>query len=295
MTTAHRPTYNPTRGSNTQGGNKLYVTSQQISSKDLPGNLMLKKRQPGQGTRRDARQIDFKRDLLERENKHNNRGALVSSLYGDSEDFSYSYIEGFNNTDSKLLDITSDLLELEEPKKKQRLESEIGDISEIKSQVTSNNNIADKNENDYVFMQDKDVEFSDDEESIGNKNKNKHKNENKDKDIQSEEEEVVDDEVSEEENSEDELYKEYDKIKRMRDEERRQKEREEADKLKQLTEEQILLGNPLMNNTYSLKKKWFEDTVFKNQSKTEVKVKKRFVNDTVRSDFHRKFIAKTIQ
>jgi hypothetical protein len=86
MTTAHRPTFVPTKGSATQGGNKMYVLSQQHSSKDLPGNLTLKTRKEGQGNRRDVKRIDFKKDLLERENraKQTNIG-LVSSIYGDDD------------------------------------------------------------------------------------------------------------------------------------------------------------------------------------------------------------------
>ena len=34
---------------------------------------------------------------------------------------------------------------------------------------------------------------------------------------------------------------------------------------------------------YSLKRKWYDETVFKNQSKVQKNVKKRFINDTVRS------------
>jgi len=45
---------------------------------------------------------------------------------------------------------------------------------------------------------------------------------------------------------------------------------------------------------YSLTKRWYEETVFKNQTKMEPKAKKRFINDTVRSDFHRKFLTKYI-
>ena len=45
-----------------------------------------------------------------------------------------------------------------------------------------------------------------------------------------------------------------------------------------------------LGGSYSLKKRWYEETVFKNQSRTAPKEKKRFINDTVRSDFHRKFL-----
>ena len=61
----------------------------------------------------------------------------------------------------------------------------------------------------------------------------------------------------------------------------------------------MLTANPLLNQDlaeatasglYSLRKRWYEETVFKNQARTQPKEKKRFINDTVRSDFHRKFL-----
>lgn len=41
-----------------------------------------------------------------------------------------------------------------------------------------------------------------------------------------------------------------------------------------------------------MKRSWHEDTVFKHQSRSEPPLKKRFINDTVRSDFHRRFLAR---
>lgn len=270
MTTAHRPTYNPARGSNYQGGNKLYMPSLQYSSKDLPGNLKLKQRRPGQGTRRDVHGIDFKQELLAREQKSKIKNSssfgLVSSIYGDGDDF----LEANSSFLGQNQDITSDLLGLEEPQKKQKLDEEHSQISVIKKQDTSSGN---------VFVQDIDDEF--DEQS----------DENPDKD----DDDDINDDDEDDEDDEAELMKEYEKIKKMREEEKRQKEREQAEKIKQQSQEEILTGNPLLNANYSLKKKWFEDTVFKNQAKNEPKVKKRFVNDTVRSDFHRKFIARSVQ
>ena len=45
----------------------------------------------------------------------------------------------------------------------------------------------------------------------------------------------------------------------------------------------------------TLKRRWDDDVVFRNQTRTEPKKPRRFVNDTVRSDFHRRFLAKYIQ
>ena len=45
-----------------------------------------------------------------------------------------------------------------------------------------------------------------------------------------------------------------------------------------------------------MKRRWTEDTVFKNQARVLPKDKStKFINDTIRSDFHRKFLAKYIQ
>ncbi|GAU24495.1 hypothetical protein TSUD_156070 [Trifolium subterraneum] len=38
--------------------------------------------------------------------------------------------------------------------------------------------------------------------------------------------------------------------------------------------------------------KWDDDVVFKNQARGETKLAKRFINDTIRNDFHRKFLHK---
>ena len=113
------------------------------------------------------------------------------------------------------------------------------------------------------------------------------------------------DEESDEEDDEDqlELMREYEKIKRERAEEQRKRELEKVEELKKKQLEEVLRGNPLLNQdeaqeiseAYSLKRKWYEETIFKNQAKTEPKEKKRFVNDTVRSDFHRKFLTRFIQ
>jgi hypothetical protein len=36
--------------------------------------------------------------------------------------------------------------------------------------------------------------------------------------------------------------------------------------------------------------RWDDDVVFKNQASGETKTPKQFINDTIRSDFHRKFL-----
>jgi protein CWC15 len=48
-------------------------------------------------------------------------------------------------------------------------------------------------------------------------------------------------------------------------------------------------------NPYFVFCRWDEDVVFKNQTRGEVKAARRFINDTVRSDFHKKFLERYIR
>ncbi|KAJ2332518.1 complexed with cef1p, partial [Coemansia sp. RSA 2681] len=114
-----------------------------------------------------------------------------------------------------------------------------------------------------------------------------------------------DDEEGEDEDSDDSedetamLMRELEKIKRERAEE---KAREEQDALERRlvdgdSKSSFLGENPLLaNRDFSVKRRWDDDVVFKNQAQgDDGKPKKRFVNDMLRSDFHRKFMKKYIQ
>lgn len=236
MTTAHRPTYNPSRGKDTI----LPNPSLQYSARDLPANTVIKYRRAellGNASKEEMIMLLRKREresMLNREDKDKE----LEVEYNDDD---------------------NDDVHIKQP-----------------LQISSNVNNDDDEYPDVVnvFEQDKDYEYSDNSDNDSNVNS-------------------ID--------SEQELLIELEKIKQAQKEE---KEREELEQQQQ-SELNILKSNPLLNQSidnvssvsegYSLKKKWYEDTVFKNQSKLEQKVKKRFINDTVRSDFHRKFLNKTVQ
>ena len=95
-----------------------------------------------------------------------------------------------------------------------------------------------------------------------------------------------------------ELMRELEKIKKERAIEEERKEREQMLKDEKEKSEAILKGNPLLQGDEpamgGLKRRWDDDVVFKNQSRGEPTSKKRFVNDTIRSDFHKKFLKKYI-
>lgn len=114
------------------------------------------------------------------------------------------------------------------------------------------------------------------------------------------------DESSSSEDDEDEeaeLLRELAKIKAER---AAQRAAEEAVKVKaeeDAREIEIAQGNPLLNGpagnlgAFGVKRRWDDDVVFKNQARgTEEKGKrKEFVNDLLRSDFHKRFMSKYVR
>lgn len=126
-----------------------------------------------------------------------------------------------------------------------------------------------------------------------------------------------DDDDEEEESSDDdedetaELLRELEKIKRERAEEREKIEREKAASDYVSREEEIATGNPLLNlqsalnipgspspsisstgsSSFGIKRRWDDDVIFKNQARgTSETPKKEFVNDLLRSEFHKRFM-----
>ncbi|XP_027336015.1 protein CWC15 homolog [Abrus precatorius] len=106
-----------------------------------------------------------------------------------------------------------------------------------------------------------------------------------------------DDESDDDEDDEDDteaLLAELEQIKKERAEEKLRKERQQQEEELKVKEAELLRGNPLLNNStsFNVKRRWDDDVVFKNQARGETKAAKRFINDTIRNDFHRKFLQK---
>ncbi|CAK7265388.1 complexed with cef1p [Sporothrix epigloea] len=112
-----------------------------------------------------------------------------------------------------------------------------------------------------------------------------------------------DDSESSEEDSDDEdetaeLQRELEKIKRERAEKREREEREKEAAEAEERERDIARGNPLLNKPdFTIKRRWDDDVVFKNQARgTDDKGKqKEFINDLLRSDFHKRFMSKYVR
>jgi len=106
-----------------------------------------------------------------------------------------------------------------------------------------------------------------------------------------------DDNEEDEEDEQEELLRELNRIKQERVAEKAKEEAENAAQAQEQREYEIATGNPLLNpRDFSIKRRWDDDVIFKNQARgTEKKKPKEFVNDMLRSEFHREFMSKYIK
>ncbi|XP_078436697.1 cwf15 / Cwc15 cell cycle control family protein [Wolffia australiana] len=109
--------------------------------------------------------------------------------------------------------------------------------------------------------------------------------------------EVKSEDESDDDDDEDDaeaLMAELEQIRRERAEEKLRKDRLQQEEELKTKEAELIRGNPLLNNatSFNVKRRWDDDVVFKNQARGEAKAPKRFINDTIRNDFHRKFLQK---
>ncbi|KAG9251547.1 Cwf15/Cwc15 cell cycle control family protein [Emericellopsis atlantica] len=94
-----------------------------------------------------------------------------------------------------------------------------------------------------------------------------------------------------------ELQRELERVRREREEKKKREEEQRAKAEQEERERDIAVGNPLLNKQdFTMKRRWDDDVVFKNQARgTDDKGKKEFVNDMIRSDFHRRFMSKYVR
>lgn len=116
----------------------------------------------------------------------------------------------------------------------------------------------------------------------------------------SEEDSDDDDDSDEDEDEDDEeqLMRELEKIKRERAAQKAAEDAQTAARDQEQKEVDIARGNPLLNQRdFSVKRRWDEDVVFKNQARgaDDEKKKGEFVNDLLRSDFHRRFMGRFVR
>ncbi|GAA5896260.1 spliceosome-associated CWC15 family protein [Sporobolomyces salmoneus] len=276
MSSAHRPTWAPAQGKEGRQNSKVY------SSRDLSAHTKLKFRQPGQDSHGEVQRRDLKLELMaaERESemrkKKGERGLVVD--------------KGLLMLEEK----ERDSREQEEANKRRKLLQEVADL-------------------------DKDDEDDDEgeEEGSGGEGETDIKGKGKATETAQESDEEEDSDEDDDEDETAELLRELEKIKRERAEEKERQERERAASEQTSREEEIALGNPLLNlqaalgaspstmstvsrseagsSSFGVKRRWDDDVIFKNQARGVSETpKKEFVNDLLRTEFHKKFLSKFV-
>lgn len=101
---------------------------------------------------------------------------------------------------------------------------------------------------------------------------------------------------SSDEDEEAELLAELERIKQERAEETAKAAAAKAAEEEKRLRNEVSTGNPLLQDTlanhsdFRIKRRWDDDVVFRNQASKEPAQKRRFINDTIRNDFHRRFL-----
>ncbi|KZO92285.1 Cwf15/Cwc15 cell cycle control protein [Calocera viscosa TUFC12733] len=262
MSTAHRPTWTPAQGKNARGNTR------QFSARDMAAHTKLKFRQPGQGGTSDVQKRDLRAELLAAEEEARRKKRKAEGLPEEEAPRAIEGVKEVNGKDE----------EGEEANKRRKVLQE-------------------------ALEMDKD---DDDEEKEDGK---------KDADADGDEEEEDDDDDDDDDDEDEtaELLRELEKIKRERAEEKARLEQENSVTAERARDEEIATGNPLLNLAAALgqtpsgsvgtgrpggfvvKKRWDDDLIFKNQAINGQDKSNGFVNDLLRTEFHRRFMNKFIK
>ncbi len=255
MTTAHRPTFHPAVGTANPGGYRYYAPKAQFSAQDLPSQLTLKTRRVGQGSAAEIEQRDLKAELLKREAEH----------FQKKEDDRRRTLglPLLTNGEAKIAGFSGGT--------SAEAGVAVGDAAGGGSGAAPGS----LNLDNVDFSK---FDDADDSESSG---------------------ESDSDSSDDSDGERAALMRELARIRKEREEERVRKQMEDEAAKSRQREDEARAGNPLMNlgggGDFRLKRRWYEDTVFKNQAREVKKAQKRFINDTTRNDFHRKFLNKYIK
>ncbi|KAH9485610.1 Pre-mRNA-splicing factor cwc15 [Psilocybe cubensis] len=259
MSTAHRPTWDPAQAKDVKGG------SRQFSVRDMAAHTKLKFRQVGQTSANEVKKRDLRAELLAAEQEARNKKRKAEGKPPLVEDTPAPADEESNKR-RKLLE---EALEL------------------------------DKDDDDEEEEEEKDKGDDDDESE---------------------------EDSDEEEDDTAELLRELEKIKRERAAEKERLEREQSESAAASREAEIATANPLLNlaaalgqqtqggvnttvpGTFQVKKRWDDgkfshlrdyntyfdpisaisaDLIFKNQAMTQKSTQGNFVNDLLRTEFHK--------
>jgi protein CWC15 len=287
MSTAHRPTWDPAQAKDSKAG------SRQFSVRDMAAHTKLKFRQVGQTSTSEVQKRDLRAELLLAEQESKNKKRKAQGLPPLP-------IEGAGSSGA----------ENEEVNKRRKLLQEALELDKDDDDDEDSDEEAEGGEgskkNGVPNGKAKATGDADGDEEMGSPPSESGKPAKVDSDDDDSDEDEDDDEDTAE------LLRELEKIKRERAEEKERLEREQSASDAATREAEIASANPLMNlaaalgqptgvnttvpGSFAVKKRWDDDLIFKNQAMaTRDKNDPGFVNDLLRTEFHKKFMAKFIK
>jgi len=271
MSTAHRPTWDPAQAREVKGGSRQY------SVRDMAAHTKLKFRQPGQTSVSEVKKVNLRAELLVAEAEARAKKRKAAGLPVEDVSPVVPMIE--DEESNKRRKVLQDALEMDKD--------------------------ADSDEDD-----DADADDSKGGEANGDHTKS-GENGNDVGDDNNEDEDEDEDDDDEDETAE--LFRELEKIKRERAAEKERVEQAEAAVTEAEREAQIATANPLLNlaaalgnapgvnttapGTFAVKRRWDDDLIFKNQAASDKDNPRagQFVNDLLRTEFHKKFMSRFVK
>ena len=277
MTTAHRPTWKAAVGRANQGGwSAGGAVSTAVSALEAPGQLSLKAlRKP----------IDKKKALRE---------SLLALREAEARSSSAT-------TGAHLPKRTVDTAIEERAQRRLLKQTAEVDVAAIRARYDDSD--VEDDGGDDVGDDDRNHH---DSKRKGTDPTNTHNDDDKDDDSDGtdldDSDDDDDDDDDDDEDDEAALQAELAKLKAERELQKQRLMAEQAALEQRQDESAALTGNPLLStsspaslSSSKRQRRWNDDVVFRNQSKGEPQIKKRFINDTVRNDFHKRFLNKFIR
>ncbi|KAI0557510.1 Pre-mRNA-splicing factor Cwf15/Cwc15 [Gracilaria domingensis] len=276
MTTAHRATWKAARGGlQEEGSFQLHAPSAAVSGKDAPTERNLKKRYftPAEASR------DEMRLRVEHEAEHAGKRPR-RSRFGPKPQPHDITNDGDDDAVRKLLPPPEEAEE--KPGGAKEIEKRAEDGDECGADGDAGAASAPTEREPDRVCEEKEGEDPEDSE---------------DEDDESDEDEA-------------ELLAELERIRKEREFERAKKQAEEQERIEREETSKAASENPLLPNlanfndeisetasiatgsvpAFAVRRRWDDDVVFRDQARGERRQRPRFVNDTIRNDFHRRFM-----
>ncbi|KAI9222290.1 Pre-mRNA-splicing factor Cwf15/Cwc15 [Blastocladiella britannica] len=277
MTTAARPTFNPAVGGHT--GRDLGFKTRIIHAKELTSHTKIKYRQKGQHSAADIKELDLKEHLRQAEREHAAKKRRAIEMHDPTL------------TDDIRLDGDGERASFRSESSDTPLTQKARTDRSASPSMDSHAPAA-KRARRSKDDPDADRAVSSDEDGNGSS--------------ASDSSSSSDDDYDDDENDAEALMRELEKIRRERAEEKARTDREQREREDASREAALMSGNPLLQMggsssaaalDFTVKKRWDDDVVFKNQARTEAagKNEEMWTNDPLRNAFHRAFIKKYIR